>query len=133
MKFTLLNKDDKRGVKWLERYRHKINWSTGNIPYKYVTEVITRDLIGKIYMKRYQRAQFLQSLGIYAENIEDMGIKFRIRDFKDGVTCKNHNNNNNYSNLTIKRLPVFLPEHLHLIKYSILTVFMSRQLPVSHL
>ena len=94
MEFTLLNKDDKRGVRWLERHHHKINWSTGHIPYKYVTAVITRDLKGMIYVKGHQKVQFLQSLGIYAENIEDMGIKFRIRDLKDGVTCKNHNNDN---------------------------------------
>ena len=30
MEFTLLNKDDKRGVRWLERHHHKIKWSTGH-------------------------------------------------------------------------------------------------------
>ena len=58
MEFSLLNKNDKRGVRWLERRHHKINWSTGHIPYKYVTDVITRDLKGMIYVKGHQKVQF---------------------------------------------------------------------------
>ena len=59
MEFSLLNKDEKTGVRWLKRNHHKINWRTGNIPYKYLTDVITRDLKGKIYVKRHQKAEFL--------------------------------------------------------------------------
>ena len=96
--FACLTQKDKRQVKWVERNYHKISWNGGYVPYKYAGEIIKKGLrnFENVFVKGVQKVNYLQSLGIVAQNIEcsyEVG-GLRTLDFRHGISCMNHKDKN---------------------------------------
>lgn len=95
--YTLLPRSQQLQVEWIQNNHHSIPWTAGNIPYERASRVIIEDLQDSriIFVKGIDKVRFLKSLNITAVNIENLGIRFKIRNIARGISCLNHKNNNN--------------------------------------
>lgn len=94
--FSLLNDKEKKKIKWLENNHHNLKWNDGYIHYKYLPNILKRELNSKlsekIYVKGLQKKKFLEQYGIKSTNLEDLGIKFKIKDISGHLSCRRHQN-----------------------------------------
>ena len=97
--FACLTQKGKRKVKWIERNYHKISGNGGHVPYKYASKIITKGLrnFKSVFVKGVQKVNYLQSLGIVAQNTEGSYkvVGLRTLDFRHEISCMNHKVKNN--------------------------------------
>ena len=78
-----------KNIDWVYRNHHGLHWDSGFVPYREAAKIITNSLSWKndvflVYVKGLEKMNFLKKLDIYALNIENYGLAYKIKEIKRG-------------------------------------------------